>query len=180
LQGDPSKLDLAIAEANLSVAEAELASNQQKLADLQAGSDPDQQAAQARLKAAEAGLAAAQAALSDSSLAAPFSGVVADLQLKAGEQVSPGQAVVTLADFSQWAVETDDLTEIEVPQVQVGQKVRVTADALPDLELSGTVESIGDVFEEKRGDITYTVRVVLDELDERLRWGMTAVVTFEK
>jgi hypothetical protein len=58
--------------------------------------------------------------------------------------------------------------------------VLVTADALPDLELSGTVESIGEVFEEKRGDITYTVRVALDERDERLRWGMTTVVAFEK
>jgi len=42
------------------------------------------------------------------------------------------------------------------------------------------VERIGDVFEEKRGDITYTVRITLNQTDERLRWGMTVVATFEK
>jgi multidrug resistance efflux pump len=181
LQGNPSELDMAIAEANLAVAQAQLAMNEQKYEQAKDGIDPDDlAAAQARVKAAEAGLAAAQAALEDVSVVAPFSGAVADLQLKAGEMVSPGQAVVTLADFSRWVIETDDLTEIEVPRISVGQKVTVTADALPDLELTGVVESIGDVFEEKRGDIVYTARVVLDEVDERLRWGMTTVVTFEK
>jgi multidrug resistance efflux pump len=181
LQGTPSELDMAIAEANLAVAQAQLALNEQKYEEAKNGIDPDDlAAAQARVKAAEAGQAAAQAALDNVSVVAPFSGAVADLQLKVGEMVSPGQAVVTLADFSKWVVETDDLTEIEVPRIGVGQKVTVTADALPDLELTGEVESISDVFEEKRGDIVYTARVVLDEVDERLRWGMTTVVTFEK
>jgi multidrug efflux pump subunit AcrA (membrane-fusion protein) len=77
-------------------------------------------------------------------------------------------------------VETDDLTEIEVVDVQEGQKVTVVADALPGVEMNGTVESINQVFEEKRGDITYTVRIALDNPDPRLRWGMTVVVTFEE
>jgi hypothetical protein len=85
-----------------------------------------------------------------------------------------------LADFSPWRVETDDLTEIEVPDVFVGQKATISPDALPDLELSGTVEYISGLYEEKRGDVTYTARILLDEDDPRLRWGMTVVVTFEK
>ena len=85
-----------------------------------------------------------------------------------------------LADFSQWIVETDDLTEIEVPEISIGQSVTIVPDALPDLELTGMVERISDVFEEKRGDITYTARIKLNEENELLRWGMTVVVTFEK
>jgi multidrug resistance efflux pump len=77
-------------------------------------------------------------------------------------------------------VETDDLTEIEVVDVKVGQKVTVVADALPEVEMTGTVEEINQMFEEKRGDITYTVRISLDNPDSRLRWGMTVVVTFQK
>ena len=73
-----------------------------------------------------------------------------------------------------------NLTEIEVVDISLGQEVVVVADALPDLELTGTVDKIGDVFEEKRGDITYTVRIVLDEVDPRLRWGMTVVITFKE
>ena len=42
------------------------------------------------------------------------------------------------------------------------------------------MESISDLYEEKRGDVTYTARILLDEDDERLRWGMTVVVTFEE
>jgi multidrug resistance efflux pump len=88
--------------------------------------------------------------------------------------------VAVLADFSQWVVETDDLTEIEIPEVREGQTVKIIPDALPDLELTGTVERIKDVFEEKRGDITYTVRIKLNQSDERLRWGMTVAATFQK
>ena len=97
-----------------------------------------------------------------------------------GQPVSPGQAVMRIADFSRMVVETDDLTEIEVVDVAVGQKVSVVPDALPDVELTGVVESIGQVFEEKRGDITYTVRILLDYPDPRLRWGMTVSTRFEK
>jgi multidrug resistance efflux pump len=181
LQGSANELDVAIAEADLAVAQAQLALAEQSYADLGDGPDPDDLAAsEARINAAETNLQAARVALENIELLAPFAGTVVDLGVKAGELVNPGQAVVVLADFSQWVVETDDLTEIEVPDISVGQAVTITPDALPDLELSGTVDSIGDLFEEKRGDVTYTAKIRLDEGDPRLRWGMTVVVTFLK
>lgn len=181
LQGSVSELDMSIAEADLSVAQAELALAEANYEKLKDGPDPDDlEAAQARIVAADAALTAAKAALQDIELVAPFPASVVDLGLKVGEQVSPGQQVVLLADFSQWVVETDDLTEIEVPEIYVDQQVTVTPDALPDLELSGRVESISDLFEEKRGDVTYTARILLDEASDKLRWGMTVVVTFEE
>jgi len=135
---------------------------------------------EARIAAADANLAAAESALDNIELVAPIPGTIVDLNLKVGEQVSPGQPVVVLADFNHWAVETDDLTEIEVPDISIGQSVTVTPDALPDLELTGTVDSIKDIYEEKRGDITYTARIILDDSDPRLRWGMTVVVVFKE
>ncbi len=111
---------------------------------------------------------------------ATIDGTIVDLNLIAGQQVTPGAPVLRLADFSQWYVETDNLTELEVIDVQPGQKATIVADALPDVLLSGQVESISDVFEEKRGDITYTARILLNEFDPRLRWGMTTVVSFEE
>ena len=92
--------------------------------------------------------------------------------------MSPGYPVLQVADFSRWEVETDDLTEIEVVNLSVGQKVTLVADSLPKVTMMGSVESIGLVSEVKRGDTTYTVRIVVDEADPRLRWGMTVVVTF--
>ncbi len=88
--------------------------------------------------------------------------------------------MVTLADFSQWYVETDNLTEIEVVDISLDQTVEIIPDALPEITLMGTVELISDKFEEKRGDITYTTRILVDEIDPRLRWGMTVVVSFEE
>ena len=76
--------------------------------------------------------------------------------------------------------ETDDLTEIEVVDISLGQKTIIVPDALPDLELTGTVEEISDQFEEKRGDITYTARIQIDDIDPRLRWGMTVAITFKE
>ena len=181
LQGSPSELDMAIADANVAVAEASLALAEQEYAKVKDGPDPAQLAVvEARIAAAEANLAAVESALDNIELVAPISGTIVDLDIKVGEQVSPGQPVVVLADFSQWAVDTDDLTEIEVPDISIGQSVTVTPDALPDLELSGTVASIKDIYEEKRGDITYTARIILDENDPRLRWGMTVVVVFKE
>jgi multidrug resistance efflux pump len=181
LQGSPSELDMAIADANVSVAVASLALAEQEYEKVKDGPDPDQLAVvEARISAADANLTAAESALDNIELVAPIPGTIVDLDIKVGEQVSPGQPVVVLVDFSQWAVETDDLTEIEVPDISIGQPVTVTPDALPDLELTGTVESIKDIYEEKRGDITYTARIILDESDPRLRWGMTVVVVFEE
>lgn len=148
---------------------------------LQKGPDPDEvAAAESRLKNAQTSLDAAKAALQDLELKAPFSGIIAKLNLKVGESVTLGQAVVTIADFSKWMVETDDLTEIEVVEIQQGQAARVVPDALPDANIAGTVESINDVYEEKRGDITYTVKITLTDPPPQLRWGMTVAVTFAK
>jgi HlyD family secretion protein len=110
LQGNPSDIDLAVAEANLALAQAELALSEVDYEEVKSGPDPDDlQAAQARLRAAEAALTAAQATLADSELTAPFAGTLVRLDLKTGEQAVPGVPVVVLADLSGWVVETEDL-----------------------------------------------------------------------
>ena len=135
------------------------------------------EAARAHERSALAALEAAEADLARNELRAPWSGVVADLPLKVDAYVQPGQPVATLADFSSWKVETDNLTEIEVPEVSLGQKVSITPDALPELDLPGVVTDISALHAEKRGDVTYTVTVSVEKSDPRLRWGMTMVVT---
>jgi len=148
---------------------------------LKDGPDPkDVDSANSRIDAAKANLAAAKASLDNLDLVASINGTVVTQDLIVGQNVSAGQPVMQIADFSQMYAETDDLTEIEVVDISLGQNVTVVADALPDLTLNGTVDKISDVFEEKRGDITYTVRILLDEVDPRLRWGMTVVITFKK
>jgi len=176
---NPSSQKVALAQAEVDLLKARLADAQRRLRKLQAGPDPDQlAAAEARVATAKANLEAARAALDNTELRAPIAGTVSRIDLKVGEQVSPGVPVVTLAEFGQWVVKTNNLTEIEVVRIQEGQTAEVVLDALPDVTLKGKVTRIASVFVESRGDITYTVTVTLDQADPRARWGMTAQVTF--
>ena len=131
------------------------------------------------MKDAEAQLQAAVKALEDLALKAPLDGIVISSNLKEGELGSPTVSQVRVADLSGWKVETTDLTELNVVGVEKGMSTLVTFDAIPDLELTGTVAQIKSLGINKQGDITYTVVIDLGEGDERLKWNMTAFATFE-
>ncbi|MBI3176460.1 MAG: HlyD family efflux transporter periplasmic adaptor subunit [Chloroflexi bacterium] len=177
--GAPNALKLQVAQATADLAAAALKDAEAIYAKVQSGLDPHQKAlAEARLNTAKAARVAAQAAPARLELRAPFAGTVAALKVKVGEQAAPGQPVATVADFSSWMVETDNLTEIEVVKIKERQQATVGLDALPDVVLQGKVVAISSLFEEKRGDVTYTVKVALVEGHPLARWGMTAVVTF--
>jgi multidrug resistance efflux pump len=168
-------------EVQLEAAKADLEKALDHWEKIKNGPDPDQLAlAKARINAAEMALRSAQARLENLELKATIDGNVAKIDLVVGSQVTPNTIVVTLADFSSWYVYTENLTEIEVVEIQENQSVTIVPDALPELVLTGTVESIGQVFEVKQGDITYTTKILLNESDPRLRWGMTVLVTFQK
>lgn len=144
-----------------------------------AGLDPEQKALlEARLENATAQAAAAQSNLDNYDLKAPFDGTVTDVYLKVGQLVGPETVAAQLADFSAWMVETTDLTELEVVRLSEGQSVEIRPDALDDLVLEGLVEQIGQSFRLQGGDVLYTVKIKLGEVDERLRWGMTVELTF--
>lgn len=138
------------------------------------GADKEQLALlEARLNAAKAGVAAF-------TVIAPFDGVVAKLSARQGATINAGEIAVTVADFSSWIVKTTDLTELDVVTVKEGEATTITLDAIPDMTLNGKIESIGQTYEEKQGDIVYEVTVALTDIPPALRWGMTAVVKFEK
>ena len=121
-------------------------------------------------------IVAARAALDKMTLTAPFAGIVASLPQKVGEVATAGFPVVTLADFSEWHIETTDLTELSVVSIKVGDIVDVTIDAFPGETLRGRITDIAATSIITRGDVTYTVTITLDNVDLPLRWGMTAVV----
>ena len=174
-------VDLAMAESDLAIAQARVIELEREIEALRNGPDPDDIALiEARIKAADAALVAAETALLERDLIAPFAGKVVDLNVKAGEWAEANQPLIQLADTSQWIVESYDLTEIDVPNVSVGGAVTVIPEALPESELGGVLEAIKDLYVEKRGDITYTARIRLNDNDPRLRWGMTVAIIFEE
>jgi multidrug resistance efflux pump len=126
----------------------------------------------------EAQLDAARAGVASLMVMAPFDGTVADLNAKVGESVNSSSIAATAADFSNWLVKTTDLTELEVVNIQEGMPASVVLDAIPDVTLNGTVESVAQTFAEKQGDVVYEVIVQLDDTDPGILWGMTSVVKF--
>jgi multidrug efflux pump subunit AcrA (membrane-fusion protein) len=145
-----------------------------------AGPDADDLAlAQARLDNANAQVTAAQTAVDDLDIRAPLAGTVVGLEVDPGEMLLPSQPFATVADLSEWYVETSDLTEMDVVNIGVDQKATIKPDALPDLRLPASVTEIASSAGKKGGDVTYTVRLKLDESDPALRWGMTVEVRFQ-
>jgi len=185
LQRGPRPEEIAAAQAQLQQALGQLAAAQAQvqqaeaeLARLKRGPTPEDIAiARAQVAQAQAALEQAKATLAQMELRAPFAGTIASLNAKVGEWVAPGTSLVQLADLSTWRIETQDLTELSVVRVHVGDRVTLTFDAVPDLELSGRVVRIRPIGERKQGDITYTLIIEPERQDERLRWNMTASVT---
>ena len=162
--------DLRSAQARLNIALGQREAEQARLNLLKAGSMTEE------IDAAKARVAQAQAALDETVLLAPFDGTVTEMIARAGEIVGPGPRIASVADLTQWQVDTDDLSEVDVVNVQPGAEVNITVDALPGATLKGQVTSDVPRSIVKRGDVTYTVKVAISSPDPRLKWGMTAFV----
>jgi multidrug efflux pump subunit AcrA (membrane-fusion protein) len=167
------------AQANLELAQAQQIQAQNDVDATSNGPDPEKlNLAQQNLDVAKAHVAAAQTALDNLNLKAPFNGTVVDVNVSAGELVGTDKWAVLVADFSEWYVETSDLTEQEVVNLSMGQAATVIPDALPDLHLVSNISEISDMFYVSAGDVLYHVRLKLNQTDPALRWGMTVEVDF--
>jgi len=171
-------LDTTILEARVREAEANLLAAQVQLQyNKRLGLD------QVHLETAEAEVARMQALLdsanavlaSQSTLSAPFNGTIVSLDVAAGETVVPGQIVIVLGDLSRYQIETTDLSERDVTQVQVGQAANIFIEALNE-EFTGKVIDIDRIGSTLGGDVVYTVQVGFDRQPKGLLWGMSADV----
>jgi HlyD family secretion protein len=181
LLGLPNTLDVSQANAQVQVAQANLDAANRSLDKVKNGPDTDQLAlANASVTNAQALLAVAQKALTDLDLKAPFDGTVVSNNLKVGQFISPAApAPVTIADLSEYNVETTDLTELNVVNIKNGSQCQITFDAIPGQTFNGIVDKIDKLGVNKQGDITYTVTIKLNKQDPNLLWNMTASVNFQ-
>lgn len=165
------------AESARSAAEARVRQAEAELARVTQGADTDDlAAARAALDQADARLEQARVALDDQALRAPFAGMIGAIDVREGEHVAPGVPVLQIGDLAAWRVETEDLTELDIVDIEEGAPVVMTFDAIDGLEMAGKVDRIRTFGENRLGDITYRVTIVPAENDPRLRWNMTAQV----
>jgi HlyD family secretion protein len=145
---------------------------------------------ESRIAQERATLESARYDLSKVRIESPIDGIVTRRNIQEGETAiigtmnNPGTVLLTLADMSiiQAEVEVD---ETNIPHVQLGQRAKVTIDALPDRSFKGHVTEIGNspIQSTTAGQsanqstgtqaTNFKVVVVLDEAVPEVRPGFT-------
>ncbi|HET8818678.1 MAG TPA: efflux RND transporter periplasmic adaptor subunit [Xanthomonadaceae bacterium] len=133
-------------------------------------------------------VAADQLAIADNSVdntvvRAPFAGVVIAKAAQPGEMISPLSAgggftrtgIGTIVDMDSLEVEVD-VGESYINRVEPGMPVVATLNAYPDWQIPGHVIAIVPAAD--RGKATVTVRIALDERDDRILPEMGVRVSF--
>jgi HlyD family secretion protein len=139
-----------------------------------------------RLEQERATLESARYDLSKVRIESPIDGIVTRRNIQEGETAiigtmnNPGTVLLTLADMSiiQAEVEVD---ETNIPHVQLGQRAKITIDAIPDKSFKGHVTEIGNSPIQTTSATSasgtqatnFKVVVVLDEQVPEVRPGFT-------
>jgi HlyD family secretion protein len=140
---------------------------------------------ESRIAQERATLESARYDLSKVRIESPIDGIVTRRNIQEGETAvigtmnNAGTVLLTLADMSiiQAEVEVD---ETNIPNVQLGQRAKITIDAIPDKSFKGHVTEIGNSPIQAATGATGTqatnfkVVVVLDEIVPDVRPGFTA------
>ena len=129
----------------------------------------------------------AQMALSKMTLRAPVAGIISlvagwhpegEAVFKAGDHAWPGAPIAELPETSSLRVSAR-VDETERGRLAVNQPVTVHLDAIPDRQFTGKIEEISTIASEDYNagwpiPRNFDLKITLDQLDPRLRPGMTA------
>jgi HlyD family secretion protein len=163
-----------------------LAGAQQTLHQLQAGARPDEIAAgKARVQQAEAALTSLRAHAGGLTLVASSAGRVRGTWFEQGELVAAGRPVLTLADDTRpWVrvyVGQQGFSQL-VPGARATARLDTGGDAIPGhvVAMSDKAEYTPRVAltEKERADLTFWVKVALDDSTGRVKAGLPITVTF--
>ena len=133
----------------------------------------------------QADLRAAREGLELLSIKAPAAGLVvyetranSTLRFQEGDSCWPGQGVLRLPDLSKMQV-VFHVNEVDAPLLEVGMPVRISVDAFPGRELSGTIEQIPSMAVKRDDDSKVAVFRVVASLSEtwagEMKPGMSAL-----
>jgi len=135
-----------------------------------------EQARAAEVREAEAALADARLRLSKSEIAAPFAGVVMELDLEPGAYLRVGEPVAQVLDLSHIEVEVG-LTDREIVALNRGDQAALQLEVFPGESFPGTVTAVGRATESQSQK--YPVEIRIPNPDRRLLPGMLGRVDFQ-
>ncbi|HEX4885219.1 MAG TPA: efflux RND transporter periplasmic adaptor subunit [Casimicrobiaceae bacterium] len=173
------KLDASINEAEVQQARANLKlarSKYERAVDLAKSNFISGQArdeAENNLRVGEAALALVEAKLAKTEIRAPFSGVIGLRAVSIGDYVKEAQDLVNLESIDPLKVDFR-LPEVHLRQVQAGQTLQVTLDALPGTTFEGRVFAVNPLVDAAGRAVV--VRAQVKNTDASLRPGMFARV----
>lgn len=167
---DFTEREIAEAELEVELGEARVARLQNRVDVLTDGPDPDE------VTILETRLAIAQSRVDSPFIKAPFTGVITALPAQTGDVVQIGTKAVQLDNVADLRLAVQ-ISEIDIPQVRVGQPVQLVFDAYFESTFNGEISEISPVGTSVQGVVEYTVSVRMLDADVRIRPGMTAAVT---
>lgn len=104
---------------------------------------------------------------------APCDGTIASLNVSEGDEINSGALLCSILEGEDMNL-TIAVDELDVVEVEVGQKVKITVDALSDAEMDGEVYKIAPVGSNSGGVTTYDVELTFDASGTGVRSGMNA------
>lgn len=104
---------------------------------------------------------------------APCDGVMASLEVKEGDAITSGTLIGSILQGEEMNL-TIAVDELDVVEVEPGQPVTITIDALSNMELQGEVYKIAPVGTNSGGVTTYNVELTFDAQGTGVRSGMNA------
>jgi HlyD family secretion protein len=147
---------------------------------LEASADKSVALAIANIGSARASLDMSKIVLDYTTLTAPFDGVILVRQAELGEVVSPGAAIVTLADIDHVWLRAY-VNEPDIGKVRLGEAATVTTDSYPGREYPGRVSFISEAAEftpksvethAERVTLVYRIRIDIDNPSHELVPGL--------
>lgn len=105
--------------------------------------------------------------LDDYSIRSPIDGKVIQKNIKAGEKMDSNSSSVMaiIADLSKLTFDIS-IDELDISQIEIGQAVSITADAVPGRTFEGEVSNISIVGSAYQGVTSYPVTVTIDNTEE--------------
>jgi HlyD family secretion protein len=106
----------------------------------------------------------------------PINGTVNAVNIKNGDNLGASSsnhvAPIIVGDLNTLKAQVQ-VNEVDIPNVQMGQKATLTFDALPNFTAIGKVEKMDSLGTTTQGVVTYNITIALDSLDQRIKPDMS-------